>query len=158
MNQKNNLLGILLLLVCNSLFAQESPVAAGGTASSTEGNLSYSVGQIVYSTNGNTTTEAQGVQQPFEISTVTGIENVAIELLLSVFPNPSTEVLTLKVEYFKINGLNYQLFDALGRLIENKKISDVLTTINTSNLVPAAYFLKVNDENRELKNFKIIKN
>lgn len=158
MKQKNNLLGILLLLVCNSFCAQESTVAGVGAAIATEGNVSYSTGQIVYSTNGNTTTEAQGMQQPFEISTVTGIENVAIELLLSVFPNPTTEVLTLKVEYLKIKGLNYQLFDASGRLIENKKISDVLTTINTSNLVPAAYFLKVNDENRELKNFKIIKN
>jgi len=168
MKQKNILLGVFLFLGAHFLTAQEtqhgSPVASGGVAIGAGGNVSYSVGQLVYTTYGNIGVEkyiAQGVQQPFEISvdTALGIYNViSIELLMSVYPNPTDANLTLKTEYFKAKGLNYQLFDATGRLIANQRITDEITVISTNKLVPAAYFLRVSDEKMELKNFKIIKN
>jgi len=168
MKQKNVLLGVFLLLCAHFLNAQEtlhgSPVASGGNAIGAGGNVSYSVGQVVYTTYGSigvSSYVAQGVQQPFEISvdTALGINDaISIELLMSVYPNPTEANLTLKTEYFKAKGLNYQLFDAAGRLIANQIITDEITVISTNNLVPAAYFLRVSDEKMELKNFKIIKN
>jgi len=42
---------------------------------------------------------AQGVQQPCEISIGTGIEEVeGITLQCSVYPNPATDILMLKIE------------------------------------------------------------
>ncbi len=150
------LLGLGLTTV---LQAQESVNATGGNASGSEGSASYSVGQVVYTTNtGTNGSVAQGVQQPFEISVVTGIEETTISLFIFVYPNPTTDYLTLKVDKFELLTLSFQLFDMNGKLLQNKKVTDNETSINMSNLVPATYFVKVIEGNKELKTFKIIRN
>lgn len=55
----------LLLLVGFTSQAQVATVSSGGNATGAGGSLSYSIGQIIYTTNsGSTFTSAQGVQQP----------------------------------------------------------------------------------------------
>ena len=55
-----------LLLGLGGLHAQESPTASGGEATGTGGTASYSVGQVVYTTNTDATgTVTQGVQQAY---------------------------------------------------------------------------------------------
>ena len=125
--------------------------------------MSYTVGQVVYTTNtGTNGSVAQGVQQPFEISVVTGIEEAkGITLQCSAYPNPTTDFLTLKVDAstsLSTQSMEYQLFDINGKLLENKKVEDDETSIVMSNLVPATYFLKIIQNNKEIKTFKIIKN
>jgi hypothetical protein len=146
-----------LLLGLGGLYAQESPTTAGGEATGTGGTASYSVGQVVYtSATGTNGSLAQGVQQPYEISTTVGIKETAITLELSVYPNPTSDYLTLKVE--DNTELNYQLYDLQGKVIENKKVSSTTTSINVENLSKAIYFLNVTKNNRIVKTFKIIKN
>ncbi|MDX9883208.1 MAG: hypothetical protein RBS73_14190 [Prolixibacteraceae bacterium] len=79
--------------------AQESVTVSGGGASGNDGSVSYSVGQIVYTTHtGSTVSLAQGVQQPYEISVVTGLNDVSdIQLDLSAYPNPTVDVLRLRM-------------------------------------------------------------
>jgi len=147
-----------LLLGLGGLHAQESRSATGGEASGTGGTTSYTVGQMFYTTqtgtNGNTI--AQGVQHPYEIFVVTGIPETSINLELSVYPNPTTNVLNLKVE--NVDGLIYQLFDMQGKLLENKTVVNTNTTINVENLPSSTYFLKVTKNSQVTKTFKIIKN
>jgi hypothetical protein len=140
--------------------AQNAIPASGGNASGSGGSVSFSTGQIVYTTNtGTNGSIAQGVQQPYEISVVTGMEETnMINLNLSAFPNPTTDFLILKVENYDNTNLSYQLFDSNGRLLENIKIKTNITSIVTSNLMPATYFLKVSDGTKEKIIFKIIKN
>ena len=146
-----------LLLGLGGLYAQESPTTAGGEATGTGGTASYSVGQVVYtSATGTNGSLAQGVQQPYEISTTVGIKETAITLELSVYPNPTTDYLTLKVDDFET--LNFQLIDLQGKIIENKKVSSTTTSINVENLPKALYFLNVTKNNKVVKSFKIIKN
>ncbi|MBN1414230.1 MAG: T9SS type A sorting domain-containing protein [Bacteroidales bacterium] len=142
------------------LQAQEAIPASGGDVSGSGGSVSFSVGQVVYTTNtGTNGSAAQGVQQPFEISVVTGIEEArGINLSCLTYPNPATDYLTLKVENFNKENLSYQLFDVDGKLLENKKIEGNETSIIMINLIPASYFLKVIQDNKEVKTFKIIKN
>jgi hypothetical protein len=150
---------LLLGLGLTGLQAQETIPATGGNASGSGGTVSYSVGQVVYTTNtGTNGSVAQGVQQPFEISVVTGIEQTAINLAISAYPNPTTDFLLLKVESEKLKDLSYQLYDLNGKLLQNKKIEGNETSIVMSNLVPATYFVKVTEGNKEVKTFKIIKN
>ena len=150
----------ILTLGLTGLQAQESINATGGNASGSGGSASYSVGQVVYTTNTATNgSVAQGVQQPFEISEVTGLEEAkGINLSVSAYPNPATDYLTLNVENYDNTNLSYQLFDISGKLLETKKLEGKQTSIVTSNLVPATYFLKVTVGNKEIKTFKIIKN
>ncbi len=161
-HKKVKLIAVLLLgLGLTGLQAQTAIPATGGNASGNGGSVSYSVGQVVYTTNtgGANGSVAQGVQQPFEISVVTGIDEAnGITLQCSAYPNPTTDFLKLKVENFKTENLTYQLYDISGKLLENKKIEGNETSITMSNLVSATYFVKVTESNKEVKTFKIIKN
>lgn len=143
-----------------SLHAQNAIPATGGNASGSGGTSSYSVGQVVYTTETETTgTITQGVQQPFEILVLTAIEE-ASEVILecSVYPNPTTNLLILKIGNYDKENLSYHLFDINGRLIEIKKVFANETQITTGNLTPGIYFLRVSDNVKEVKTFKIIKN
>ena len=161
-HKKLKLSAVLLLgLGLTGLHAQTAVPATGGNASGSGGTVSYSVGQVAYTTNtgGSNGSVAQGVQQPFEISVITGLEEAkGISLSLSAYPNPTTDFLNLKVENYDNTNLSYQLFDMNGKLLESKKITGNQTSIVMSNLVPATYFVKVTESNKEVKTFKIIKN
>ena len=153
---------LLLGLGLTGLQAQESVNATGGNASGSGGTVAYSVGQVVYTTNiGTNGSVAQGVQQPYEISVVTGLEEAkGINLTVSAYPNPTTDYLTLEVDAsttLSIQSMAYQLYDMQGKLLQNEKITSNQASIVMSNLVPATYFVKVTESNKEVKTFKIIK-
>ncbi len=142
------------------LQAQEAIPATGQNVIGLGGSVSYSVGQIVYSTNSGTTgTEAQGIQQPYEISVATGIGyDKTISLQCIAYPNPTSDFLTLKVDFFENRNLSYRLLDLSGRLLENKLISDYATLISMNKFVPTTYLLTIIQRNQEIITFKIIKN
>ena len=158
MKQKKTMTSVaLILLGLGGLHAQETPTAAGGEATGIGGTTSYSVGQVVYITNtGTNESVAQGVQQPYEISTMVGINETTINLEMNVYPNPTENFITLKVE--KTENLNYQLFDMQGKLIESKAINNSLSKISLENQLSTTYFLKVTKNSQIVKTFKIIKN
>ena len=162
MRQKRLKLSAILLLGLGltGLKAQESVNATGGNASGSGGSASYTVGQVVYTTKtGTNGSVAQGVQQPYEISVGTGIGTAkGINLSVTAYPNPATDFLTLEVKDFELSTLNFQLYDIQGKLLQSKKITGNQTSIVMSNLVPATYFIKVIQGNKEVKTFKIIKN
>jgi len=148
-----------LLLGLGGLHAQESPTATGGEATGTGGTASYSVGQVVYTTaTGTNGSVPQGVQQPYEISTTVGINETAINLELSVYPNPTTDYLTLKVDNFELSTLNFQLIDMQGKVIETKTVNSNATNISLEGQPTATYFLNVVKNNQIVKTFKIMKN
>ena len=159
MKHKKIKLSVLLLGIGITAQAQQATTATGGNASGSGGTVAYSVGQIVYTTHtGATGSVAQGVQQPYEISIVLGIDNHSTNLGLSAYPNPTTNFLTLNVGNAELSTLNFQLYDILGKLIESRKIISSSETIAIENLPTATYFLKVTNNNNEVKTFKIIKN
>lgn len=155
------LISVLLLgLGISGLQAQTNVSSTGSNASGSGGSASYSVGQVAYTTNtGTNGSVAQGVQQAYEISIVTEIEEaIGMNLSLTAYPNPTTNYITLSINEFEISNLSYQLYDINGKLGQNEKITDNQTKIVMSNLVPATYFVKVIQGNKEVKIFKIIKN
>ena len=149
----------LLFAASISINAQEAVVTTGGDVSSSAGSVSYSVGQVVYTTStGTNGSVAQGVQQPYEISVVTAIaEAKGINLSMSVYPNPTTNRLTLKVSEYESDNLSYHLFDVTGKLVKMKKVTDPETQIIMQDMKPGVYFLKVIDDDKEIKTFKVIK-
>ena len=155
---KKKLFVCAVLLVVAQLNAQEANVSSGGNTNGTNGNVSYSVGQVVYTTNiGSTGSMAQGEQQPFEIQTVLGVDNFNVNLQMTVYPNPTVNLLSLEVKDYDTTAMSYQLFDLNGSLILDNKIATNTTTINLEQYPSAIYLLKVIDNNKEVKIFKIIK-
>jgi hypothetical protein len=101
---------------------------------------------------------AEGVQQPFEISVVTAVEEAKdFTLEFVVYPNPATDFVVLKIGDYEPENLSYYLYDNGGKLIEKTKIQGSETNISMQALSPATYFLKVSEKNKVLKTFKIIK-
>jgi hypothetical protein len=139
--------------------AQESTNATGSNATGSGGTVSYSVGQVVYTTNtGSNGSVAQGVQHAYEIFTV-GIKETELSILLSAFPNPTADNLTLQISDYNNEKLAYLLFDMQGKQLSNGQIVAQQTQINMNSLPTATYFINVvNQENKKVQSFKIIKN
>ncbi len=160
MHYKQIKLSVLLLLGFGLTgLTQESINTAGGNASGSGGSASYSTGQVAWQihtgTNGSV---AEGVQQPYEISVVTAIEETEeIHLSISAYPNPTNDYLTLEVKDAELVNLSFQLYDIQGNILQKERIEGNLTRIAMGQLVPATYFVKVTRDARELKVFKIVK-
>jgi hypothetical protein len=151
---------LLLGLSLTGLHAQEAIPASGGNNSGSGGSVTYTVGQVLYITNiAADGSVAHGVQQPYEISVVSGLEEKrGIDLIFSAYPNPAVDFLILKVENYNNNKLSYELYDLSGKILENGKITGNKTSISFGNLNSEIYFLKLIENNKEIKVFKIIKN
>jgi hypothetical protein len=173
MKPKNSKFIVLIVFyfMITGLSAQESISTTGGNALGNGGSASFSIGEVAYQTITSTYgSVAQGVQQPYEIYLLTGIEDYFdINLSVSAYPNPTTSDLILEVRGLDFSTINFQLFDMSGKLLQNEQVSSNQTRICMNNLVPASYFVKVyiNGENSKngliqknkvLKTFKIIKN
>jgi hypothetical protein len=139
--------------------AQQSANAAGGDATGSGGSAAYSVGQVVYTVNNSPSgTVSQGVQQAYEIFLI-GINETELNNSLSVFPNPIVDNLTLQISDYNNEKLSYQLFDMQGKLLSKGQIIAQQTQIKTASLPSATYFIEVlNQENKQVQSFKIIKN
>ena len=71
------ILTVAISLTIVGLQAQESTQTSGGEATGEGGTVNYTVGQVAYDTHtGTTGSVAEGVQQPYEISVVIGIEDI----------------------------------------------------------------------------------
>lgn len=138
--------------------AQQSVNVSGGNASGSNGNASYSVGQVVYATATGTNGSAnQGVQQPFDISTLGTDDFPNISLAMSVYPNPTSASVSLKIDNFDLEHVSYVLADVQGKLISNGKITQTETPISLENTASGVYFLLISNNAKAMKTFKIIK-
>ena len=155
----------ILILFCVLMtgigaFAQSAVTASGGEASGNSGNLSYSIGQTFYSANAGTIGQInEGVQQPYEIFDVTDVQSaISKEISLSVFPNPTSDYLTLHIESDDIEGFDFAMYDISGKEIMQQHITSLETSLDVQQLPSATYFVRVTKEKKELKSFKIVKN
>jgi hypothetical protein len=146
------------LLWTNFSHAQESTNASGGDGTGSGGSVAYSVGLVVYTTNSNSAgSAAHGVQHAYEIGPV-GINESELKISLTVFPNPSSDNLTLHIGEYNNEELMFQLFDMQGKLLNNGRIVAQQTQINMKALPQATYLMQVlNQENRKIQSFKIVK-
>ena len=156
---KRYIIAIWLLFTTSIVYSQETATTAGGEATGAGGSSSYTVGQVVYTTNtANNGSLAQGVQQAYEISTSVGIEVTEINLELVAYPNPTNSLLTLNIGNYNNEKLIYQLYDIQGMLLDSKQVVNSSTTINAQKLSVGTYLLNVLDNNTLIKTFRIIRN
>jgi hypothetical protein len=145
--------------------AQNGTVAACGEATDASGSesVSYTIGLVNYITVGDVTsgTITQGVQQPYEFWVVTGLDQEQINLSMGVYPNPATDYVMLQIDDFE-NHLDafwtYELWNVEGKLMYRQVIAGASTRIVLSGFSTGVYFLKVHQNEQELKVFKVVKN
>lgn len=160
-NNKIKLITIaLLLFALTGIKAQESPITAGQHATGSNGSVSYTIGQVFYtSKTGANGSATEGIQQPYLISVATEYEQIkTVDLKISSYPNPSVDHLMLEIEDNTLESLHYQLYNLKGKLLQDNKVTSHKSRINMNTYTPSVYILKVLNENQTIKEFKIIKN
>lgn len=158
--KSSNLLFVLLLAFSMAgIKAQDAIPATGGAASGDGGTVSYTLGQVSYSTfTGSGGVISEGVQQPYEIYEITGVHTApGITLQCIVFPNPVTDHVKLKIDDRPVAGLTYQLYNLQGRLLDSRQIEGPVTLIPMTHLGSETYLIRITDHKKELKVFKIVK-
>ncbi|GAL83596.1 hypothetical protein MED152_00070 [Sporocytophaga myxococcoides] len=158
LSKKAVTLGLLLSLGIIGVKAQNSTVAAGGDGSGSGGTVSYSIGLTSFeAASGTSGSVSAGVQHAY-VSVVSGLDHPEINLLAEVYPNPTANNVTLKVDGISTDHLSFVLLDITGNVLQQSSVINSTTTINLENLSNTTYLLKVFRKKHELKTFKIIKN
>lgn len=70
---------------------------------------------------------------------------------ISIYPNPSTNYMNVTLNNNIINA-KYSIYNILGKKIAESSISSSSFTINTKEIEPGVYFLKISDEKNNLIN------
>ncbi len=148
---------IILLVSIGTSFSQSSINSGGGDLTGTGGTASFSIGQVVYTSNTSPSgTIEQGVQHAYEIYTVS-TDHTEAKLNAKVFPNPVNGNLNLQIDGYKDKNLSYYLFDTNGKLIGTEPIEDTTTNIETKHLPQAVYLLELRSKTDRISCFKIIR-
>ena len=157
MKIKSLLILSLALYATIQIQAQNNTVSAGADAEGSNGSISYSIGQVVYtSATGINGSINQGVQQPYDYDVITGIEHTEIEL--NLYPNPTLGQVNLSIADSRTQEYSLSLFDATGRLILQNSQLNGMNSFSMESYAAGAYTLSVFKKEELLKSFRIIRN
>ena len=161
-------INLFIFLLVSAMFipglaiAQQSTVAAEGNATGLNGSVSYSIGQIVYTSHAASSGNInQGVQQPFDVMIVSTSE-IGDAFSTSIYPNPASTAIHLQIDpdadsKYHVNELSYTLTDMNGRYLKHDDIVANSTMVPVEDLTEAVYFLHIQYRHENIKTFKIVK-
>ena len=149
---------ITFFVASNFVQAQESVNSSGGVDAGTGGTVSFSVGQMVYTTDSKESgSVVQGIQRPYRITT-TDIKKLDNTLSFKAYPNPSSDDLFLEMNEYRNEKLNYQLYDVQGKLVMTNPIEIPKTQINMRALAMGSYVIHIYDsKNQAIQSIQIFK-
>ena len=140
----HHLLPFVMLLLPISGWAQRTISSSGGEGSGPGGTVSYTVGQVDFT---SWTTEsgsvAQGVQQPYEWLVTDVPDEDRPEILLDAWPNPTVEGITLSWSQAPTEPMSYRLMAANGDLVCEGRISGLSVHIPMQHLGAGNYVVQL---------------
>lgn len=145
--------GLFLLSV--AINAQEVISTQGDSYTNGGNTIDYTIGEPVIETVSDGTNDlTQGFHQT--LLTIVGVEDLEVDFMVSIFPNPTAELVNLKIENF--SGMTIRLFDLLGKELQNKTLSKINSQISVTDYPKGTYLLTIiNEEQKKIKTYKIIK-
>jgi len=167
---KKSIILICFLLVIKLLSAQElAPVviaSAGKELKVETYSIAFTVGEIAIKTiAGNNHILTQGFHQPpgLYLSDIT--KNSSLDVSLSVYPNPTTDLINIVIKNFTSNeDLILKVYNSVGQEINVKMVkkneqSDLIFTLDFSNQNQGTYFVRLfsNEAFSKYIDFKVIK-
>ena len=143
---------------CN---AQSNVITSGANGNGAAGSVSFTIGQLDYINANSTAGDInQGVQQPFEIYKVTGLDDMQLAGLdIQISPNPSFGAMTLLINgaSFEQKKLSYSIQSINGDRLAYQSITNRQTPIKLEHLAAATYFLTIYAEQVKIATYKIVK-
>ena len=137
---------------------QSGLISSGISYSNQKGSISSSVGQIDFlHTKSEKGSIRAGLQHPIEYNTVSNINNTLIPNI-SLYPNPTSDLVLVKIEVHKQDPFQFNLFDLNGQIIKNGLLFNNINSIFLSQLPSNTYILSLYLKNQFIQSFQIIKN
>lgn len=152
--KKYILFSCLMLTTCALSNAQsierEVLSPAGGFFETGSIQMSWVIGDLVMGTYdlGHLIVPSGGTNLP---------DYAAVSSPISVYPNPTTDMVLLKLNMDNIENCDYYLYDLQGRQIRNGKIKSKQTEVSFTPYESGLYILRIVRENILVQEFKIIK-
>lgn len=131
--------------------------SSGGSGQNAQGSLDWTIGEAVTATvSGGSSTLTQGFQQPtLLIATAQNESNPLLNMLL--YPNPTADYVTLKLDPSKDAVYNFKIFDATGKLVNEGKASTANPTISFQGLASGQYTVSLISPTSKQQSISIIK-
>jgi hypothetical protein len=160
------LLGAALLMGTMSYAQSIAPqsVNSGGTKmTQANGSLSFTVGELVVLnlTDSQGNTLGSGFTAGASLTTASILESDASLLDVSVFPNPTSDLVNIRINHSSIEQVVVCITDLQGKEVYYGKYAGISNTIgiNTAAYATGTYVLSLkNLNNQVLGTYKIIKN
>lgn len=86
--------------------------------------------------------------QTVDVSLCTGINEVN-DVSISVFPNPTRELIHVKMDASVVDHATIQLYDAIGKLVISETVNNTVTTLNIANYAKGMYTIRVVSEEKQ---------
>ena len=99
----------------------------------------------------------QGVQQPYQIldNSVNESDNT---FEITIGPNPSFDVLTVQADFSKMKDIQGFITDQNGKMVKERQNLSLNPSFKLNDLSSGNYFLNIENEQKLIKSYKIIKN
>lgn len=151
-------LWIVFVLLHNDIVqAQSTIVAAGGNAIGPTAQVSYTIGQVVYTSQYNSDAIVdQGVQHSIEIYPVS-IGKEESECSLSVFPNPTCESITISLGIAVRYRGEWSIIDIHGKQVLSQEYDSPSMTISLADLPSGSFTLLIRDAISNKQQFYTVK-
>jgi Secretion system C-terminal sorting domain len=159
--KRHTLVLVLFLsgVALSGIWAQDAVLSAGGDGTSFSGSVSYSVGQVAYTSQSSPGgVVSAGVQQPVKVIMV-GSNELLPNVTLGIYPNPTKDKLILELsgEYPIRGQYSFSLYDLCGKLLLQERITGSSVSVPLNDFTNGMYLLKVSLNNDVIKTFKVIK-
>jgi hypothetical protein len=139
------------------LFSQEVVSSSGQTQSVAGYDVSWTVGEPFIETfTAGSNILTQGFHQTkLTVTPVTELDYPGLDF--KVFPNPTSDVVTVQFNKFTEN-IGFSLFDNSGKKLLAKQMESTITNVDLKNYTSGQYYLKVTkNPGLTIQTFKIIK-
>ncbi len=80
--------------------------------------------------------------QTVNVSLCTGVQEI-ISDMVSVYPNPTKELIYVKINASAVNQSTIELYDAIGKLVVSEKATNTVTTISLANYARGIYSIRI---------------
>ena len=151
---------ILTIMAFSQTASPELVSSAGESFNNTTYQLEWSIGECVTATHiAGDYVLTQGFHQEGYI--ITTVENLATEINISVYPNPTTEFISVDFSNLVASVRPASVItvtDFSGKVLQTNEVTSDIEQINFSNYSVGTYFITISENNQLLKTFKIIKN
>jgi len=154
-------IGVLTIQAQNSLFVKEKNGTQTNTTLNEIRKLSFHSGNLVV-TKTNSTTQSIPLSGVRILSFKNYSTNISSEFskentILSLYPNPSSDILTISLGEVDLTGSQVEILNIRGQLVQNTILQNNNGKIDISGLITGMYVLRIKSINK-FSTIKFIKN